>query len=280
MKKIIADVDFGHGGTDPGACSYGAKEAEQVLSLKSYLDKSAARYPLLELRYTRATDTFISLADRVKHANKIPADILVSIHMNSFKNNSASGVETWIDYGSTKSPEVAKKIHENLVKVFTVNRGVKVCASNCRFYVLRYSNMAACLVELGFISNENDLSIFNNNKQAIADSIIDGIASHYGLVAQETSNKEDNKPQIKEEGKLLKNCKKNVLKYGAKGTYVFLAQSSMKALGLYNGPIDGSYGPAKGNGSFYQAVINLNAKLGYKNDSRLGPACWEYILTK
>ncbi|MDU2285096.1 N-acetylmuramoyl-L-alanine amidase [Clostridium paraputrificum] len=279
MKKIIADFDFGHGGTDPGACSYGAKEAEQVLSLKPYLDKSAARYPLLELRYTRTTDEFISLADRVKHANKIPADILVSIHMNSFGNSSANGVETWIDYGSTKSPEVANKIHENLVKVFPVNRGVKVCASNCRFYVLRYSNMAACLIELGFISNENDLGIFNNNKQAIADSIIDGIASHYGLIAEETSHKEE-KPQIKEEGKLLKECKRHVLIYNEKGTYVFLAQSAMKALGLYNGPIDGSYGPAKGNGSFYQAVVNLNAKLGYKNDSRLGPACWEYILTK
>lgn len=279
MKKTIADVDFGHGGTDPGACSYGAKEAEQVLSLKPYLDKSAARYPLLELRYTRTTDEFISLADRVKHANKIPADILVSIHMNSFGNSSANGVETWIDYGSTKSPEVANKIHENLVKVFPVNRGVKVCASNCRFYVLRYSNMAACLIELGFISNENDLGIFNNNKQAIADSIIDGIASHYGLIAEETSHKEE-KPQIKEEGKLLKECKRHVLIYNEKGTYVFLAQSAMKALGLYNGPIDGSYGPAKGNGSFYQAVVNLNAKLGYKNDSRLGPACWEYILTK
>lgn len=280
MDKIIANFDFGHGGTDPGACSYGAKEAEQVLSLKPYLDKSAARYPLLELRYTRTTDNFVSLDDRVKRANRIPADILVSLHMNSFGNSSANGVETWIDYGSTKSPEVANKIHENLAKIFPVNRGVKVCASNCRFYVLRYSNMAACLVELGFISNENDLAIFNNNKQAIADSIIDGIASHYGLIEEETSHKEDNKPQIKEEGKLLKECKKHVLKYGAKGTYVFLAQSAMKALGLYNGPVDGEYGPAKGNGSFYQAVVNLNAKLGFKNDSNLGPACWEYILTK
>ena len=84
----------------------------------------------------------------------------------------------------------------------------------------------------------------------------------------------------KEEGKLLEKCKGNVLNYGEKGTYVYLAQSAMKALGLYSGVIDGSYGPAKGNGSFYQAVVNLNAKLGFKNDSNLGPACWEYILTK
>lgn len=91
---------------------------------------------------------------------------------------------------------------------------------------------------------------------------------------------QESKPIIKEESKLLEKCKGNVLNYGEKGTYVYLAQSAMKALGLYNGPIDGSYGPAKGNGSFYKAVINLNAKLGFKNDSRLGPACWTYILTK
>ena len=49
---------------------------------------------------------------------------------------------------------------------------------------------------------------------------------------------------------MLKECKRHVLSYGAKGTYVYLAQSAMKALDLYSGPIDGSYGPAKGNEVF------------------------------
>lgn len=91
---------------------------------------------------------------------------------------------------------------------------------------------------------------------------------------------QESKPVNEEESKLLEQCKNNVLTFGEKGTYVYLAQSAMKALGLYNGPIDGLYGPAKGNGSFYQAVINLNSKLGFNNDSKLGPACWTYILTK
>lgn len=99
------------------------------------------------------------------------------------------------------------------------------------------------------------------------------------LVDKDNESKPVNNP-VKGESKLLEECKNNVLNFGEKGTYVFLAQSAMKALGLYNGPIDGSYGPAKGNGSFYQAVVNLNAKLGFKNDSYLGPACWTYILTK
>ncbi|MDU3677895.1 peptidoglycan-binding domain-containing protein, partial [Clostridium sp.] len=83
-----------------------------------------------------------------------------------------------------------------------------------------------------------------------------------------------------EEGKLLKECKKHVLNFGDSGTFVYLAQSAMKARGLYNGIIDGKYGPAKGEGSFYKAVIELNRKLGYENDPNLGPACWTYILTK
>lgn len=99
------------------------------------------------------------------------------------------------------------------------------------------------------------------------------------LVDKSQESKLENNP-VKGESKLLEQCKKHVLNYGEKGTYVYLAQSAMKALGLYNGPIDGSYGPAKGNGSFYQAVVNLNAKLGFNNDSNLGPACWTYILTK
>lgn len=91
---------------------------------------------------------------------------------------------------------------------------------------------------------------------------------------------QESKPVNEEESKLLEQCKRQVLNYGNKGTYVYLAQSAMKALGLYNGVVDGSYGPAKGNGSFYQAVIALNKMLGFKNDSNLGPACWTYILTK
>ena len=90
----------------------------------------------------------------------------------------------------------------------------------------------------------------------------------------------ESKPQVKEEGKLLKECKKHVLNYGDKGIYVQLAQAAMKILGLYTGPIDGVYGPSTGEGSFYQAVIKLNKMLGFNDDSQLGPACWGYILTK
>ena len=132
------------------------------------------------------------------------------------------------------------------------------------------------LVEVCFVDTDDADKYLEVGYKAIAKAIVEGV-----LGREISTNKPiQEKPIVKEESKLLKNCKKNVLKYGAKGTYVFLAQSAMKALGLYTGPIDGSYGPAKGSGSFYQAVVNLNAELGFKNDSNFGPACWEYILTK
>lgn len=116
---------------------------------------------------------------------------------------------------------------------------------------------------------------------------VNGIATNCDLNDFEESillNKiekpQGSKPVNKEEGKLLEQCKRQVLNYGDSGTFVYLAQSAMKARGLYNGIIDGKYGPAKGNGSFYKAVIELNRKLGYENDPNLGPACWTYILTK
>lgn len=99
------------------------------------------------------------------------------------------------------------------------------------------------------------------------------------LVDKSQESKPVNNP-VKGESKLLKECKKHLLNYGDKGTFVALAQAAMKALGLYSGPIDGKYGPSDEKGSFYEAVIKLNKMLGYNNDSQLGPACWTYILTK
>lgn len=95
----------------------------------------------------------------------------------------------------------------------------------------------------------------------------------------EKPSKPVNNP-VKGESKLLEKCKKHLLNYGDKGTFVALAQAAMKALGLYSGPIDGEYGPSDEKGSFYESVIKLNKMLGYNNDSQLGPACWTYILTK
>ena len=267
----VYGVNDGHTKTGPGSGAVGKiKESEHTRLVGNevrWLFKEQGE-DVVNCTIDYASSTSESLDLIVKQANRQDLDWFIAIHFNA---GGGKGVEVYTYEG--RQYQDAIDVCKNIEKLGFKNRGVK---AGTGLYVIRKTKAKAMLVEVCFVDTDDADKYLEVGYKAIAKAIVEGV-----LGREITTNKPtQEKPQIKEEGKLLKNCKKNVLKYGAKGTYVFLAQSAMKALGLYNGPIDGSYGPAKGNGSFYQAVVNLNAKLGFKNDSQLGPACWTYILTK
>lgn len=90
-------IDAGHGGHDPGAMSRnGILEKEIVLDiaqrLRAYI---RARFPHVEVVLTRDSDSFITLEERVKIANRRSADLFLSIHANASDSPAASGVETY-----------------------------------------------------------------------------------------------------------------------------------------------------------------------------------------
>lgn len=87
-------------------------------------------------------------------------------------------------------------------------------------------------------------------------------------------NEVQNKPS-KEESKLLKNCKNNPVNSGKKGTYVYMVQSMLTALGYNVNGIDGHCGPGMVSAiKAYQRDNNLEI------DGSFGPACWTSILTR
>ena len=88
LKTVV--IDPGHGGKDPGAPGKTSKTSEKhlVLSVSKLLgDKIKAAYPDVKVVYTRSTDVFLELKERVNIAKKNKADLFISIHCNS--NNSA-----------------------------------------------------------------------------------------------------------------------------------------------------------------------------------------------
>lgn len=89
-------IDPGHGGKDPGAIgSQGTREKDIVLDIALQLkDKlmDTGRYKVL---LTRAGDTFVSLADRVKFANDHRADLFVSLHINALPQKEFNVTETY-----------------------------------------------------------------------------------------------------------------------------------------------------------------------------------------
>lgn len=271
---MIIGIDKGHSTWDKSPCGAvgllnESKENRQVGD-KVIQKLRALGHTVIDCSCNSASSVNEQLAVIVEKANSQKLDLFLSLHLNA---GGGTGAEVYTTNTSGAKQEAKKLIDTYCNRTGFRNRGHKFS----EFYVLRHTNAPAMLLEMCFVDTEDDFKKWNNlGGETIANVIIEGITGQ----VQSENKPVESEPKIEEESKLLKECKKHVLNYGDSGTFVFLAQSAMKARGLYNGPIDGSYGPAKGNGSFYQAVINLNAKLGFKNDSNLGPACWEYILTK
>ena len=107
-KTFTVVLDAGHGGKDPGNLGTGRhKRTEKDISLDVVLELGKmieTNYPDVEVVYTRKTDIFPSLNERVKIANKAQADLFISVHCNANNNKEAFGSETYV-MGLHKSEE-------------------------------------------------------------------------------------------------------------------------------------------------------------------------------
>lgn len=198
MKKIVF-IDVGHGGSDPGAHYYGVREKDINLevSLKLQRKLEAAGYGVI---MSRTTDTYIDhKTERSEIANKSGADIFISVHHNAMPGNSnVNGIETfWYEYDPDypskinqamhndaerllKSSALANEIHNALIRdTGAFNRGVR----RDTFAVLRETAIPAVLLELGFMSNQNELNKLTNNsyQEVLAEAVKDGINAYFRL---------------------------------------------------------------------------------------------------
>ncbi len=109
-NKFKVTLDAGHGGKDFGACYNGHIEKNVALAVTLKVGKILENTPGFEVNYTRKTDVFIDLIERANIANRVDANIFVSMHCNANKNTAAAGTESYV-MGTTKNAsnlEVAK----------------------------------------------------------------------------------------------------------------------------------------------------------------------------
>ncbi|MBI3797210.1 MAG: N-acetylmuramoyl-L-alanine amidase [Deltaproteobacteria bacterium] len=89
-------LDPGHGGKDPGAMGKGGVvEKDVVLAISQRLGRKLAEREQVEVLFTRTTDVFVPLEERIARANAAKADLFVSIHANASTNSELQGVETY-----------------------------------------------------------------------------------------------------------------------------------------------------------------------------------------
>jgi N-acetylmuramoyl-L-alanine amidase len=170
-------IDPGHGGEDPGATGRsGEEEKISNLAIALQVVELLKDDPTFELRLTRTDDTYVGLEDRAAMANEWQADILISIHDNSYEDPSVSGTETFYRYADGK--ELASIIHQHIVSAIGIqDRGVK----EERLEVLTFSQMPAILIEPGFLTNAADEAVIigKEGQTLIAQAVVDGLKQYF-----------------------------------------------------------------------------------------------------
>ena len=89
---IVVCIDAGHGGTDAGAINNNRYEKDDTLKIAKLIEKYLKEQGIKTVM-TRTNDTYVSLRERCKIANKKRADLFISIHRNSAEQG--NGVEIW-----------------------------------------------------------------------------------------------------------------------------------------------------------------------------------------
>lgn len=217
VKKII--IDPGHGGKDPGAMAFGMKEKDIVLDIAKQLAPVIEKELRCQVLLTRNTDIFIPLEERTAIANTENADLFISLHINAHPSAKVRGLETYYLNLTTnaeamrvaarenatsthqmsdlqdilsdimknskinESSRLAEQVHNSILSEAVSNGyadiknlGVK----QAPFYVLIGAEMPAILIEIAFISNEQDAENLQDTGfvKMLTQEIADGIRTY------------------------------------------------------------------------------------------------------
>jgi N-acetylmuramoyl-L-alanine amidase len=212
VARIV--IDPGHGGHDPGAKARGIEEAELVLDVALRLE-ALLKDVGVEVVMTRRTDTFIALEERTAIANRVGADLFLSIHSNASASESARGVETYFlnfaanpeaeavaareNAGGARTmrnlPDIVRAIALNnkidesrdfasmvqsslYTKLLKTNKSVRnLGVKQAPFMVLVGATMPSILAEISFITNKQEATLLKTDKykQQIAEALLGGV---------------------------------------------------------------------------------------------------------
>jgi N-acetylmuramoyl-L-alanine amidase len=205
-------VDPGHGGDDQGARGPGGEQEKDITLAVSRLLVQRLQAAGIAARLTRESDDTLALVERTALANRLKADVFVSVHLNASPAKGARGAETYFmnaDATDAQAAQAAERenatassnglelILWDLAHVANLNassqlagtiqgqlnalhgitdRGIK----QAPFVVLTGATMPAALVEIGFLSNPDEAQrLLTPDFQAeIASAVAQAITSY------------------------------------------------------------------------------------------------------
>ncbi len=227
IRTIV--VDAGHGGKDPGAIGPGGVYEKTVtLAMAKALATSLRQRLGVKVLLTRSDDRFIELRERTAFANRVNADLFISLHANASRSSGAYGVESYFlnlskngqaaevaarengtnieDVGNleailfdlmanakiNESSRLAAEVQQSLVAGLSphYSKIKDLGVKQGPFHVLLGATMPSVLVEAAFISNNREEKRLTSKayQQRVADAIVDGI-KHYSASFEQVAHK-------------------------------------------------------------------------------------------
>ena len=162
--KVVV-IDAGHGGRAVGANKQGINEKDIdlaiVLKLKEIFDNSDQN---IGVYYTRTDDSNPTFDQRVQLANKSDADLFISIHNNSTRSgrmSGTSGTQVMYDETSEASRQFAQICLEEVTgRIGSRDKGL---VEGDSIYIIRTSEVPVALIEVGFMTNKDELEKLNSD---------------------------------------------------------------------------------------------------------------------
>lgn len=188
--KITVVLDAGHGGRDPGKVAVnGALEKDINLSiaqkLKTLLEQNDINVVMIrndDSGLYSESDSNKKAADmrnRVDIINKSEATLAISIHQNSFTQESIKGAQVFYYNNSDEGKKFAENMQEQLKKSLQ-DGNKRMAKANDSYYMLKKVECPIIIVECGYLSNNTEAALLNdeNYQERMAFAIHLGLLSY------------------------------------------------------------------------------------------------------
>jgi N-acetylmuramoyl-L-alanine amidase len=218
-------VDAGHGGRDPGAVGRNkTREKDVTLQMAKKLATALRKELGCKVLLTRSDDRYLTLHSRTAYANKVGADLFISLHANASTNRNAYGLETYYLNLSKNNQAAAVAARENgisleevgnleailfdLMANAKINESSRLAAEIQQamikylspkfsrikdlgvrqgpFHVLLGATMPSVLVETAFLSNAREEKRLNSSdyQKRVAQAIVRGVKDYSATIKQ------------------------------------------------------------------------------------------------
>lgn len=187
-KTIV--IDPGHGGPDPGKVGINqALEKDVNLSISMKI-KELLESCDVTVVMTRTEDVClgennvsgnkrIDMQKRIEIINGSEADLAVSIHQNSFEQESSKGAQVFYHASSEQGQRLAEELQSSLITLADPENH-RAAKANDSYYLLKKSTCPLVIVECGFLSNSEEAGKLctEEYQDILSEAVVKGIAAY------------------------------------------------------------------------------------------------------